>query len=131
MNKFNLRTLRSSDMFTMFRLLKKIGFDKLKNSLSPETVSQITEGNVNETVLGINVIMDVLTIVLDNLPNCEQDLYKFLSDLSGMKPEAIADLSMTDFTEMIVEVVQKKEFVDFIKVVSGLFNKEQNQEQEN
>ena len=70
---------------------------------------------------GMTVILNIVDVVLGNLPRAEKDIYKFLANLSGMKPNEVAALPMATFTAMVIDVIQKDEFKDFIKVVSRLF----------
>lgn len=67
-------------------------------------------------------MIDMAGIVLENIPKCKTEIYVFLSGLSGMTKEEIADLDMVVFAEMIVDVFKKDQFKDFFKVVSKLFN---------
>jgi hypothetical protein len=119
-------------MFPMFGILSKIGFKDLKNELTPEKVKKLSsmfdqkEGEAGktgevETYIGFNVILNFVEIILKNLPYCENEIYKFLSGLSGMSENDIKNLDMATFTEMLIDVVQKEEFKDFFKVVSKLF----------
>lgn len=130
---FELRELKSSDVFPMFKIMGKIGFKDFKDKLTPENTKQIMnvfsankEGEETSkddliAFVGVNLVADILEVVLGNLPNCEQDIYTLLAGLSGMKVKEIANLPMVTFTEMIVAVIQKEEFKDFFKVVSKLF----------
>lgn len=135
--KFELRGLKSSDLFPMFTILSKIGIKDFKETISPDSIQNMIKSFRNDdqgdqedqenseittTVLGFSIMMDVLEVILKNLPKCEKDIYQFLSNLSGMTVEDIADLDMGTFTEMIVTVLKKDEFKDFFKVASGLFN---------
>ena len=52
---------------------------------------------------------------------CIRDSYKLLSGLSGMKESEIAELPMNTFVKMVIDVIKKDEFKDFIQVVSELF----------
>lgn len=128
--KFELRGLKSDDMFPMFGILSKIGFKDLKNSLTPDRVTELTtafqkQGDSNEndmsTYLGFNIMLEAVEIIMKNLPSCKMEIYTLLSSLSGMTVKQIADLDMVTFTEMIIAVVQKEEFKDFFKVVAKLF----------
>lgn len=128
--EFNLRTLKTSDVFPMFQIMNKIGFKDLKNKMTPDTVqglmtafnAQGGEESQMTAYVGFNLVMEVAGIIMENLPSCENDLYTFLSNISGMKKQEIADLAPADFMEMIIAVIQKDEFKDFFKVVSKLFN---------
>lgn len=127
--KFELRGLKSDDMFPMFGILSKIGFKDLKNSLTPDRVTELTtafqkqDGDANDmsTYLGFNIMLEAVEIIMKNLPSCKVEIYTLLSSLSGMTVKQIADLDMVTFTEMIIAVVQKEEFKDFFKVVAKLF----------
>ena len=129
-----LRRLKSSDMFPMFTILSKIGFKELKKAIDPDSISKImnkenkdvpeSEGAPNmQMMVGVSIIMDVLEVIMANLPKIENDLYKFLASVSvaDVTPEEIAELDMAEFTEMIVSLLKKDEFKDFFRVVSGLF----------
>ena len=130
--KFELRGLKSDDMFPMFGILSKIGFKDLKNSMTPDKVTELTtafqkqEGDSNDmsTYLGFNIMLEAVEIIMKNLPSCKMEIYTLLSSLSGMTVKQIADLDMVTFTEMVIAVVQKEEFKDFFKVVLKLFKPE-------
>jgi K+/H+ antiporter YhaU regulatory subunit KhtT len=127
--KFELRGLKSDDMFPMFGILSKIGFKDLKNSLTPDRVAELTSAFQKQdgsdadmsTYLGFNIMVEAVEIIMKNLPSCKMEIYTLLSSLSGMTVKQIADLDMVTFTEMIIAVVQKEEFKDFFKVVAKLF----------
>lgn len=131
--EFELRILKSDDLFPMFGILSKIGFKDLKEIITPDKIkdmksmiSQKDDEDEDEntdatTMLGVSVVMEVVSIIMKNLPSCKNEIYTFLSGLSGMTVKEIGNLDMVTFTEMIVAVVQKQEFKDFFKVVSKLF----------
>lgn len=131
--EFELRTLKSDDLFPMFGILSKIGFKDLKEIITPDKIkdmksmiSQKDDEDEDEntdatTMLGVSVVMEVVSIIMKNLPSCKNEIYTFLSGLSGITVKEIGNLDMVTFTEMIVAVVQKQEFKDFFKVVSKLF----------
>lgn len=128
-NKFELRELKSQDIFPMMKILGNIGMDELKDIVSEENIKSlittINAENKNEdvaVVLGFNLVLEIAGVVMNNLPKCEKDIYKFLGGLSGMTEKQIADLPMVTFAEMIMAVIDKDEFKDFFKVVSRLFN---------
>lgn len=119
--KFELRTLKSDDLFPMFSILSKIGFQDLKDLLTPEKLKDFNQDSENTTMLGMSVVMELVSVIMQNLPSCKDEIYKFLSGLSGMSIKEISNLDIATFTEMIIAVVQKTEFKDFFKVVSKLF----------
>ena len=121
---FELRTLCSKDIFPMFKIISKIGIDEFKKCFeTPEIIRMISEGaKGKEMQIGISVALEIASIIVTNLPKAEEDIYAFLSSVSGMKVKEIQNMEMGTFLEMIVALVRKEEFKDFFKVVSKLFN---------
>lgn len=130
MANYELRQLKSSDVFTMTKIISKLGVKDFGKCFDKDSIRDIvTKMNQNgdnsdaiQYQIGIDVIMNIVGLISEKLPSVEKDLYKFLSDLSGMTEKNISDLPMNDFIGMIIDVIKKDEFADFIKVVSRLFN---------
>lgn len=126
---YTLRSLQGADIFPMSAIIKKIGVKEFKNAFQDEEikdlVKSINSGEISKDAAanqaGMAVILNIVDVVLGNLPRAEKDIYKFLASLSGMKPDEVAALPMATFTGMVIDVIQKDEFKDFIKVVSRLF----------
>ena len=121
---YTLRALEASDVFMMSKIIGAIGIKEFKDCFESDAIkSMITNPDDEEAVasVGVAVFLDIAEIILGNIPKCEEDVYAFLGNLSGMKPEQIESLPMVTFTEMIIDVIKKEEFKDFIKVVSKLF----------
>lgn len=120
---YELRELCSKDIFPMFKIISKIGVKEFKKCFESDEVKQMiaSGGTDNVDSIGMTIIMDVVSIVVDNIARCEKDIYKLLSGLSGMKESEIAELPMNTFVKMVIDVIKKDEFKDFIQVVSELF----------
>ena len=112
---YELRDLCSKDIFPMFKIISKIGVKEFKKCFESDEVKQMiaSGGTDNVDSIGMTIIMDVVSIVVD--------IYKLLSGLSGMKESEIAELPMNTFVKMVIDVIKKDEFKDFIQVVSELF----------
>lgn len=121
---YTLRALQTKDIFLMSKILGKIGVDKFIKDIGVDNIVSMTkDGNVEDILvkIGANVALNILNVVINNLPSCEKDVYAFMSSLSGIKEKEIETLGMVEFTEMVVDVIKKEEFKGFIKVVSSLF----------
>ncbi len=120
---YELRELCSKDIFPMFNIISKIGVKEFKECFESDEVKQmIGDGDgADVSSIGITIIMDVASIVIAHISDCEKDIYKLLAGLSGMKESDIAELPMNTFAAMVIEVFKKDEFKDFIQVVSKLF----------
>ena len=136
-----LRELKSTDLFTMVSILNKIGIDKLKEIITVDKIKEFsklfnkekpeeaTEGKPEEddddiditTVLGMNIVIEIGTLIVSNLPACEMEVATLLSNLSGLTKKEIQNINIVDYAQMIVDVFKKEEFKDFIKVVLNLF----------
>lgn len=127
---YTLRALAAKDVFPMIKIISKIGIneftkafesDEIKQLIAAVTSEEDTGDNDKLTVVGISVALDVANTVLVHLGSCEQEIYTFLSGVSGMAKQEIEELPMNTFFEMIVDVFKKAEFKNFIGVVSKFF----------
>lgn len=113
---FELRKLEAKDIAPMASIINKMGWKQFK------AVFQSADGkDMDVTTLGMAVAFDIAGIVLGNYELCQKDVFSFLSSLSGLEVKQIESLSPAEFAEMVIAVVQKKEFKDFFTVVSKLF----------
>ena len=122
--KYELRRLNASDIFMMSKILSSIGIKEFRKCLDSENIGELVKGTKTEDTaakVGVAVMFDIAGIVLDNLPSCEKYVYAFLANLSGLKADEIAALPMAEFAEMVVDVIKKEDFRDFMKVVSRSF----------
>ena len=124
---YELRSLTADDMFPMFRIISKVGVKDFKTCFeSPAVMDAISSaasggGEKDLAAVGMTVAFDIAGIVIARLPDCKDDIYLLLSQLSGMSREEIAKLPMATFIEMIVDVIRKPEFTDFFQGVTKLF----------
>lgn len=119
-----LRDLQSKDIFPMSRIISKIGIKEFKSCFESEDVQKmISSGSDDAAVekIGLSIMVDIAGVVLSNVSLAEHDIYSLLADLSGKTEKEIEELDMVVFAEMIIDVVKKDQFKDFIKVVSKLF----------
>lgn len=114
---YTLRALEAKDVFIVSKILSQIGLKEFKDAFDTKLITS----NENIEAVGISVFFDMSQVLLGNLPKCENDIYTFLSSLSGMDKKKIESMPMNTFIEMVVDVVRKDEFMDFFKLVSVLF----------
>ena len=138
--KYELRKVNAGDIMPMARIIRKFGIsnfkkiidnDEMKNAFmeyfkGDKTIEEAKKFDNNKklldlTLAGIDIGFEVLDIVFERLPECETEVFGFLSSLSGLKINQIKALPMEELLEMIVEVVTAQEFKDFFKVASRLF----------
>lgn len=112
---YTLRKLCSRDVFLFARILSKIGIKQFQDCFELDE-----DENLTLAASGLNVALSAIDVLLANLDKCEQDVFTFLGNVSGMTAEEVAELDMGVFADMVVDVFQKKEFSDFFRAVSRL-----------
>ncbi len=119
---YELRKLTSKDVFPMFRIISKIGVKEFKDCFDSEEIKSLISGKkADSNAVGFAVLMNVAGVVISNIPKAEDDIFNFLASLSGMERKDVEALELAVFAEMIIDIVKKEEFKDFIGVVSKLF----------
>ncbi len=131
---YTFRQLGGEDMFLMFRIIGKIGVKEFNACFENDGIRQLIAGIAEEkaaegedeksapsAVTYIAVILEIADVIFKNLPKCEDEVFKLLSQTSDLTIEQVKALSLAQFTEMVVDFIKKEEFRDFIKVVSKLF----------
>lgn len=127
MANYELRTLTAKDMFPMFKIISAIGVKEFRTCFESEDVrraiasAQENGASVDLSAVGMMIMLDVAGIVISRLPACEADIYTFLANISNLSKKEIEQLDIVTFTEMVVDVIKKPEFKDFIGVASKLF----------
>ena len=122
--KYELRNLEAKDIAPMASILSKIGIKEIKGCFTPADMQSMMGGeNAEESIaaVGAAVMFEIIGVILGNYERCQNDIFRFLSSLSGMDMKQIESLPIDTFTEMVIDVVKKEEFKDFMKVVSKLF----------
>lgn len=94
-----IRPLKTRDLFEFSRILKKM-------SIKPK-------GN-NQIELGI----DVVTEMLSNLGDAEEETLTWLGGLVGMTPEALADADIDVAFDILQQVISNKRVRDFFRLRS-------------
>lgn len=119
--EYKFRTLTSKDIFPICGILKKIGIKEFKATFNnPDFIRSVKNVNSEDIELaaGLDMVMDILGIIVSNLPNCEKEIYTFLASVieGDMTVNDLKEIPMADFMEIIHAVITKKEFKDFFKV---------------
>lgn len=122
---YTLRALEARDVFLMSKIISTIGINEFKDVVQSDAIKNAISGkDVTDDVVtsvGVTVMLDFANVILGNLPKCEKDIYAFLAGLSGIDKKQIESIPMNTFVGMVIDVIQKEEFRDFIVVVSKLF----------
>lgn len=121
-----LRRLQATDLFGMVKILNGIGLKNFKDVIDTNKIKEmrksINDDNAEQVVsdIGMNVVMSVLSVILENLPSVETDLYNFIGSIANMKAKDVAKMDIGDFMDLLISIAQKEEFKDFFKRASKL-----------
>ena len=121
-----LRRLQATDLFSMVKILNGIGLKNFKDVIDTDKIKEmrksINDDNAEQVVsdIGMNVVMSVLSVILENLPSVETDLYNFVGSVANMKAKDVAKMDIGDFIDLLISIAQKEEFKDFFKRASKL-----------
>ena len=124
--EYNMRNLQATDIFSVVKILNGIGLKNIKESIDFEEINKIRKGMTEDNAdavtsqVGVNVVMSIATVILENLPKIENDLYTFVGSVIGVKAKDVAKMDMGDFMDILVAIIQKEEFKDFFKRASKL-----------
>ena len=122
---YEFRRLSTQDMFPMFKVISKLGIREFQanGGIKDIAIRFVGDGkeNINPTALGVDIVLEIASLIIENLPKCEAEIYQLLSQTSNLTVEDIKNQDMAITFEMIVDFIKKDEFGDFFKVVSKLF----------
>lgn len=125
-----LRRLQASDLFSMVRLLNGIGFKNVKDAVDTEKINnvrnelkkELTDEERSKIVsdFGSDIVFSVLTLLIENVPAIEKDLYTFLGSIANMKAKDVAVMDIGEFMNLLIDIAKKDEFKDFFNQASRL-----------
>ena len=124
--EYEMRNLQATDIFSVVKILNGIGLNNVKEAIDFEEINKIRKGMTEDNAdavtsqVGVNVVMSIATVILENLPNIENDLYTFVGSVIGVKTKDVAKMDMGEFMDVLISIIQKEEFKDFFKRASKL-----------
>lgn len=135
------RKLGIGDLMPVIRIIGKIGIsdfkkcfagDTLKNLIQKGTEEQETsadekkEENIDNLIeqVGFDVVLNIIDVLLLNVPKCEKELYSFLASMCGVSVEEFLVFPPSAFVDILQEIFTAEEAKDFFSHVSKLLNLE-------
>ncbi|MBR5786253.1 MAG: hypothetical protein IKY41_06140 [Clostridia bacterium] len=116
-DRFHLRPLRDDDMYTIIHLVEAL----LPEEGVRDAFAAVALGNLSFAQVGARVMVDMILSVMKNAGAVKDDLYAFLSDLSGITPEKIREMPFGTTPAMLWALVNDAKNADFFEDVSMLF----------
>ena len=124
--EYTMRNLQATDIFSVVKILNGIGLKNVKEAIDFEEINKIRKGMTEENAdvissqVGLNVVMSLATVIIENLPKVENDLYNFIGSVIDVKAKDVAKMDMGEFMDLLIAIIQKEEFKDFFKRASKL-----------
>ena len=124
--EYTMRNLQATDIFSVVKILNGIGLKNVKEAIDFEEINKIRKGMTEENAdvissqVGLNVVMSLATVIIENLPKVENHLYNFIGSIIDVKAKDVAKMDMGEFMDVLITIIQKEEFKDFFKRASKL-----------
>ena len=124
--EYEMRKLQATDLFSVVKILNGIGLKNIREAINIDEINDVRKGMTKDnsevitSQIGLNVVMSLATVILENLPKIENDLYNFIGSVIDVKPKDVAKMDMGDFMDVLITIIQKEEFKDFFKRASKL-----------
>lgn len=126
-----IRTLKSEDLFTMLRIIDKIGVNDLTDSFFKKNIMQFLfektkeeEENNEESksaIVSYQITLNIVSVIVGNLNKAKSDIFEFIADLTDEKVETIEQLPLAQFIKLVREIIQSEDFKDFFVELSEFF----------
>ncbi|MGL4484661.1 MAG: hypothetical protein ACRCUS_06890 [Anaerovoracaceae bacterium] len=122
---YTLRRISAEDVFTMSSIIGKIGVDEVLEALDVASLNKKSDMTPEEKEkelmqVGIQRAGKLAQVVLKNINKCKEQVFSFISNVSGMTDTEVRELEPAVFLEMLVDLFKKEEFANFMKVVFKL-----------
>ena len=128
--EYEMRNLQATDIFSIVKILNGIGLKNIKEAIDFEEINKIRKGMTEDNAednsekvysqVGVKVVMSIATVILENLPKIENDLYTFVGSVIGIKTKDVAKMDIGEFMDVLITIIRKEEFKDFFKRASKL-----------
>lgn len=96
-----MRQLKTSDIFRLSSIIRKLNLKKELASLNTKNAEQF----------GLQFFL----LLFENLDQAEDEITSFLADLSGKKPEEFKEMSLEELAKFIEKLRQVKGLGDFFR----------------
>ena len=112
---YTLRRLKDKDLFPVLDIIGKV----FPDDLSSVFVRLVTKESTLEE-LGAVAVMKLAVAVIRNIHIVHDEVYSFLSDVSGIPAAEIEEMEFGTTPSMIWDIVSNEKNNSFFKVVSKL-----------
>jgi hypothetical protein len=131
---YEMRDICAKDIFPFVSIIRKIGLDEIAECFGRDRLTKLVENvqhkndedseNTTDIAreIGIDVIMKITSIIINNMSKIEDDIFNWFSSFTGQKRETIENMPIDDFVEQIKTFLKKPELESFISAASKYIN---------
>lgn len=112
---YQLRRLMDKDLFPLLKIFRKIGVGEFRDVLKNVTTEEKSMKDI-----GIDTVLQILNIIIENIPAAEEDIYNLWSDLSGCSVDEIREMEFGTLPLMIMDTFKGVRDYTFFKVLFKL-----------
>ena len=112
---YEIRRLKDRDMWPVIKIITTVFPDDLA-----DVFLKVASKEKRLEEIGMTVVARLVIAILKNINKIHDDLYEFLSDVSGIPAEEIEDMEFGTTPMMIWDIVHNEKNAGFFKVVSKL-----------
>lgn len=127
---YTLRNPQATDLFVVSKIIKAVGIKNIAECFKSEKLdtfkakfsdkdTPMTDNDMSEA--GIIIMTEIGELIFDKLDVVENDVFKFMANLSGLTIDDIKTMDIVDFAEMFMDIIKNPKFSDFIEVVLRSF----------
>lgn len=113
---YTLRPMKDRDLYPVLNIVTKVFPDDLAAMFM-----QLASGEKTAAEVGAVAVIQLCLSVLKNVDKVEDELYSFLSDVSGVPADEIREMPFGTTPMMIMDIANDVKNASFFKVVSKLF----------
>lgn len=115
---YTFRKLKSTELFLMLNLVKKIGITTFSELFTNKDIQSMFKGGdkTNDEYEAIGkAVLSIAQLIIERLGDCEKEINALLVSCSDLSLEQIKDLDIDVYFGMIVDFIRKDDFMGFFK----------------
>lgn len=114
-----MRSLRTSDIFSMCRVLSKIGVREEIRAVAK--AAEESKGKKVKVDFGFDLLFGIIEKATQE--NAEKEIYKFIGDIFECEWESVRDMDPIELMDKLEEVADIEKWKNFFKRVAALMKK--------
>jgi len=103
-----MRALKAKDIAPFTKILVKMGLKENIKAMFVTSVGDKADKKKDGGISPAELTTELVWGVIENYHKAEKEFFEFLANLEGVPPEAISELPLSDFIELVKELVSPK-----------------------